>query len=358
VTYRYNQGYIICQSSSIISKNILKGTGGVGSNSLIVVGGFNNIVTNNMIYRQGQSILAYVLFANLSQSSGSYYWNGATSTGLVVDNFFDSSYINNITTNIMNNTDAETLVRLGIYNVNTNNWTITRNKNQIGYLSIPITSGLLPYGPFTSGPTPNGVFVDLTSSGTDFYVGLAPSATGFGYKSLVTYVFDNYAPIVTRYLGWKHSLDSCVPVGTQILLLQIGLKNFSSVVETPVSTPGGFDSNCNLYLNKYTANAVSWAISPGVTPDPNILNDTAAEQTTPVSSTITGGQMNATSSTLFATIDTTTLGAGNTDISSSFQVGTDKNPISFSVDFRYRLSNLVDTEGKFYLSPVLVKYRW
>ncbi len=98
VIYNYGNG-IWCQSSNIISNNIIKGFSYLG----IVVGGLHNMITNNNIYRENKNIQSYVLFA----SGENPLWGGDSAdgihtTGFITHNFFDSPTIDGTNTTLIN----------------------------------------------------------------------------------------------------------------------------------------------------------------------------------------------------------------------------------------------------------------
>lgn len=335
-TYQYPLGYIMTQSSNTITDNNLRGVGEtIGLGSLILVGGINNVITNNTIYRKGKSVYAYIAFACFDIP----FWDGEGSSGIITNNTFDSPYVNDASAN-------EAVISTTALAPKATKWVVTQNKNQTGYLSIPITnSQLLTYGAFAN------------YNASQFYLTVAPGLA-FGFKSQVLHVYDNDtvlpppSPVGLRAIGWQENLDKYMPSGARVLLLQMGLKPFGSIVETPTFPAGGYDSNARLFLNKYdfAYNYVNldYMPVPSVSPDLKIINDATAP-----SSIITGGQINSTSATLFFGIDTTSAGGGGTDISDQFIAG--KNyAFSASLDFRYKRQNTCN----FYFSPLNVKYRW
>ena len=114
VSYYYNDKLIWCESSNIITNNILRGLNTLLTSSafsIITVGGTNNIISNNQLYRDTRTINNYVNFYTNDLPA----WNGADSTGLVVDNYFDS---------VSNGTNTNV-----IYPANAN-WICERNINQ------------------------------------------------------------------------------------------------------------------------------------------------------------------------------------------------------------------------------------
>jgi hypothetical protein len=344
VLHRYIFGYIWCQSSCTITNNILKGVGSTDALAsinamLIALSGLNSIVTQNQVYRNNETVYGYVVFTSFEQFPS---FNVADTVGVVVDNFFDSPR----TRNTGSGSSIEELVKI-VVSVGTHSprWIVERNKNQTGYLSIPITnSQMFLYG---SGGVEN--FDNL-----DYYISQAPSAgSGIGYKSLVLRIHDRESPVKTRWIGWQENLDKYMPKGSRVIQLKMGIKPFGSIVTTPINPDGGFDSNINLFLNRYYTPADYtdlnyFGATPALLPDTKISNDGTAP-----TDIITGGQINSTSNTLFLDIDVTTSGSGGEDISDNFIAGYGGS-FSASLDIRFRRQNTCD----FYISPLMVKYRW
>ncbi len=335
-TYRYTLGYIYCQSSCVIANNILKGVGETFNfGSLILVSGLNNHINNNKIYRENNSIFAYVTFANFELPA---HWDGDKSSGIIVNNFFDSPYINDFTKN-------ENVINLTVTSINAIKWIIEKNKNQTGYLTIPITNSNLKLINATG-------YQSFDSN--NLYISNAPGigASGIaGYKSLVIKIHD-HSTVTERYFGWQENIDKYMPSGARIILLKMGVRPFDSIVETPINPSSGFDSNVNLFLNKYILSKdytnLDYFVDASTSPDSNIVNDLV-----PLKSVITGGELNSTSNTLYCSIDTTLDGPSGTDISDQFIAGNGY-AFSVSVDFRFKRQNIIDM----YLSPIMVKYRW
>lgn len=339
-TYKYMFGNIYCQSSCIISQNILKGIGSPDASAVsiaapIVVSGIHNTITQNHIYRGNESITAYVAFSNLEAPTPLLVTD---TTGIIVDNYFDSYTTRNIG-------GTENLIKLISLNSHVPRWIVERNKNQTGYISIPITnSQMFLYG--------SGGLEDFGN--LDYYIDQAPSAgSGIGYKSLVLRIHDSAGPIQVRQIGWQENIDKYLPIGTRVVYLRMGFKPFGSIVTTPINPLGEFDSNVNLFLNKYNfpsdyTDLDYFGSTPALLPDAAIVNDVGAP-----TDVITGGQINSTTDTLFLEIDVTTAGAGSTDISDNFIAGRG-GAFSASLDIRFKRVNTCD----FYISPLMVKYRW
>lgn len=369
-TYNYFFGYAYCQASCTIDSNTFKGVAD-GYGQLVLCGGLNSRVTNNNIYRNGHVIFSYVGFGNFdSISPGTIAWNGLESTGIVTGNYFDSPFTDNTTINFNNNLFTEATIKIAFINTSVFNWAAHTNKNQTGYLNIPITEQLVPYGGLgyvqnnPVGSPANAPFdtgYKLTQAPTVGVLSNPGKYLGTGlYRSLVLRLHDADAAI-TRNLGWQQTLDKFIPQGARLVLMQMGVKPFGSIVTT--SAP---DSVIIMTLNKYPlANAyinldyMSVAGDPGVgSADFALLNSFLPPLNTSIMSAIVDGfEINSTTNTLYASIDTIAMpqvSGGTLDVSNLFVSGGD-TAFGVSIDITYQ-RNGVTTE--LYFSPIYVKYRW
>ncbi len=349
VSYGYYRGYIFCQSSSIISHNILKGvtlfTGGGITGVLILVSGNNNIITNNQIFRNGVSVVYYIDFFSFENPA----WTASETYGIIVDNTFDSPYSNTSTLN-------ENLI--AVIDNNVKNWTIERNKNQTGYALVPLTNGMIPFGADFSF-TPNG-YVDFGTS--DYWINVVPTSN-YTYKSYVLRIHNEAAPPTSNRIGWQEDLSKFVPSNVKIMGLKFGARAFGSAV-----SPGTF---IRMDLNKYntSANAADLdyftapappapPFAPGIS-DSNVVNDSSS----PFFS-ISGINLNSTPSTdtVFADIDLTNVDAttgapgGGSDVTNNYILGQGYN---LSVSVNANIARVIgNPDLDLYLSPIVVKYRW
>ncbi len=353
-TYRYLGGYIYSQGSSQITDNVLKGidsfiVGGFPLSAGILVGGANNIVTNNRIYRNGKTILAYVAFG----SPDFPVWNGEQSHGIVTENFFDSPWISDA---------AHTDVTEYLVNITTlgtakaSKWIIERNINQTLSVSVPLTTSQL-FGSFGMATTTIEPPYNL-----NLFVATAPGVDAVGsnvvglYKSQVLWLHE--ATIVTpaiRVLGWQENLDKYLPNSVRIIKAQLGVRSFDSLVDPA-------NSQIYLSLNRYTFASdyvnldyftgppTGSAPYPAGIRDAKILNDTS-----PQAALLTGMALNSTNLTIPMIIDTTTAGPSGTDISDQFTTGRGTS-YSITLDLKYSRTAGVDLD--LYFSPLLIKYRW
>jgi hypothetical protein len=348
-TFKYQYSYIICNSSNTITNNICKGIEGLSSSG-ITVSGITNTITNNQLYRGTESLNSYINFSYPHTPS----WDGYSSYGIIVDNFFDSPYCN--TTN-------ENLVLIPTPSDNSAKWIVERNINQTGYLMLPITNAQLhEYGPLGEG------MKYFSGGATGTFIGNAVDAltdpvVKSRHKSPVLWLYSTDAP-APLYVGWQDNLDKYLPNNVRVIKLQMGLRRFSSTVET-----SSYNSNVFMYLNKYQTSDLSntsnytnldyFTSTPSYADtapytgknDTNILNDTVSGP----SATLTGAQINATStsSTAYLSIDATNV--GGLDVSGQFVTG--KN-YSFSVSLDAHLQRSSGVNLSMYFSPLIIKYRW
>jgi hypothetical protein len=333
-TYNYPVGYIDCQSSNAITHNILKGAappaGGGTLGHLILVGGVHNTVTHNKIFRGTGTVTSYVGFFNYETPT----WDGTGASGMIVDNTFDSPYINDVTLD-------ENVIKFNVSPViKSLRWIAERNKNQTGYKSIPVTNSQLALNIGLSGDQSTIRF--FNTNGALTYVTNATNPGGVNqFSSLVLRVHDENSAI--KFYGWQEDLDKHLPNGVRILQLKMGIRGFGAQLETPFNVVGGITSGATLYLNKYASSATYTNLdyfASASSNDTNVL--------TTLSSAVNGSAINSTSSTLYMTIDTP---PSNDD---SFIVGQGF-PFSAGLSIFYRIFSVsVDL----FFSPLYVKYRW
>lgn len=359
--YRYSAGYVYCQSSNNIRNNIFKGvdeTSIFGSPTpLILVSGLNNSVSQNKLYRSGKGISSYVAF----NSADSPIWDGTGANGMIVDNFFDSPFISDTTL-------AETTIN--VPNVSPafvlNHWVVERNKNQTGYAVCPITNKPLfnmnpSWGPHTVdtglisyiGPMPDGATLAT-----------GPVANSTGSHRSPSVLLRDEETAVNIFWGFQENIEKFLPNNVRILTITQGLRPWESVVTYQTNTalvPAGV-VNSNFYLNVSSLDASLTSTNDftntGYFTSSSDPDDAIVEKSSPVYDIITGGQINATSSNLFFSINlenyTDPLGGAHGDISYKYLTGRGKN-ISLSGDWRWKRTS---TTMHITLSPILIKYRW
>jgi len=211
VSLKYGLGYIYCQSSCTVTDNVLKGVGETfGFGSLILLGGKTSIVENNRIYRGTNSIFAYVAFANFEAPT---VWDGAESKGVIMGNFFDSPFINDI---LPQTITTDKVIRLDDVSVNAKNWIAERNINQTVTTAFNVSAGQHTYGSL------HRVFPGTVPGGTDVWSQDDPTATVRIIYTSGSGLFDNYQ--------WTIPVYALIPKRTRIV------KAFVTVTNTAMTT--------------------------------------------------------------------------------------------------------------------------
>jgi hypothetical protein len=215
VPIKYGLGYIYCQSSCTVTNNTLKGVGETfGFGSLILVGGKNSIIENNKIYRSSHSIFAYVAFVNFETPTA---WNGAESTGIVVNNFFDSPYINDV---IPQTVDTIKTIRLDATSANATNWILERNINQTVTMAFNSSSGQ------HTGGSVHRIFPGTLPSGIDAWSQDDPAST-------VKIIYISGSGLLDNY-QWTIPAYALIPKRTKIVRAYVTVTNTSL---TTISSP-------------------------------------------------------------------------------------------------------------------------
>lgn len=328
--YTYSNNYITCLSSSNILDNVLDGIG-TDASDLIMVNGKSNIIKGNKIYRRTNNIDSYIRFGNFQTPS----WDGSTSTGIIVDNFFDSPYINSSGEDQDHSVDFDNgAIEMTI--VGQKGWTIERNKNQTGYAIIPLTNHLSSAWGFNDDAT-----AQLNLEKAEDYI------DGYGKgRSNVIRVRDSSA-FAFREWTFQENIEKYLPNGVRLIQLTAGIRSFGSTVVysgTPLTT-----SNFTIHVSRSNINSI------------NVVNldyfsvissfDTAITETTSVNSFITGAVFNSTSANIPFNINFENY-AGS-DISYNYITGRGTG-LTLAADFRWEMA----TGAGFLISPVLIKYRW
>jgi hypothetical protein len=350
--YNYLQGYICCTSSSTITNNILKGVWnnpiGAFVSALVIVGGVSNIVTNNKIYRQGNTINSYVYFNNLNIP----FWDGTGSYGLVVDNFLDSPYTLGSSTTGSNEWISDWSIP--------KHWTVERNINQTAFAMIGITSNVY-----------SGNWFGFSSSyNSNFYIAPMTSQPGGQfdrYRSLVLHIHDNVHPPQLRFWGWQEDLSRFLPHNAKILSLQMGVRTMRAnpvqVLDTSIVTDA-----FKLSLNRYTDYSKMPTSKSGtaytnlnyILPLPS--NDTKVINP-PLNAIISASLLNGYNSTQYLNINLETIDPstgesnGTTNVVNDFIINN-KSPITVALDVDLLKVNNAAVELDLLVSPLSVKYRW
>ena len=359
VNYDY-LGYVNSIGSSNIINNTFKGIKGDISNAVCIsVGGLNNIITDNRIYRGSKQILAYVKFANhvLFDSTLS-----AASYGNITNNYFDKPTIDDSTENLINSVPDR--------------WTYERNKNQTGFMSIPLTNG----GFFTPTGAPAGSAFLFYASANCWGSGMDDGGGSYGrFGSNILRIYDYDTPSV-RYFGLQRNISNYLPLNVRLVQVYSGVKPFGSVVTT--TNNGTIDSMFRVFINKYKTSSTfsgSYIASNGINTPP-IINmdnlgitfpnnqDTYGVEnltTNAIYSEVTGGQINSVYTTIpiYINLENYTQSvvpwsggpsqAPSGDQSSSYITG---KGYEFGFSFAMYWKRITDTN--FGVAPVVIKYRW
>lgn len=201
--YKYATAGIKVNSSSIVTDNVIRGmdtssVGIIASFGSASFGNRNNIIRGNQIYRGSTDIGLYILVESASGND----------TGLVSENFFDSSTKDGSNTNTVSAP---------------NYWQVSRNKNHVSTVTIR------PYhGTITLTPEASGAF-DFADGGTGI--------TAYNFDSLIH--VNNYLPSTYGFkfiydgtgdsgqelrAGWTVPLDNLVPLGAVITSVSVIVK--------------------------------------------------------------------------------------------------------------------------------------
>jgi hypothetical protein len=345
--FKYSAGYIYCQSSSFIKNNILKGIEDTSINGVptaaIAISGINNIISHNKIYRSNNSISAYVQFLN----SDIPEWNGAGSSGIIVDNYFDSPFINSSSLN----EDVINILPNAI-----NNWIFERNKNQTGYAIVSPTNQFTFTQAQGWGPSPvnTSLYVkslnDITND-TNHLTGLPWGAA----RSKTCLIRDSFSPAANRFWFGQEDLEKYLPNNVRLISISAGLRSFHSRVtysEDPdVTTP----ISSNFWLNLSSTNpAVNYINTNNYATNSDSVKDSSIlELNAPVMTKVTGGQINSTSGHVPFSINLENYNGSN--ISSTYVTGRGKG-ITISWAWVWRREDFISL--RIIISALKVKYRW
>ena len=345
-TYKYIQGYICTTASSIITNNIFKGLYNFGDSGLlysdlIIVGGKTNIVKNNKVYREGNSISSYVRFNSFNLP----FWDGLGSYGEITDNFFDSAYLSG-------NSEIESGLfewSMPSYTV-PGTWIVERNINQTGYILVPLTTGSYSDNSLIYSTTP---LWKVTS---------VYNLTG-NFKSIVLRVTDSVDPPELRQVGFQQSLNAYLPNNVKILKAEMGVRSFGNDTDASASNRG-----VKLNINKYFIDTMQTSDRSGLTyTNLDYLADLDLDQKVPddlVNSTpylfISSAELNSTSSTIIKNIDFTAInpatgGPGSGNLVPFYTVNY-RYPFTLSVEISVK--KIAGTNLTIGISPISIRYRW
>jgi len=368
-TYNY-LGYVNSIGSSSIINNTFKGIGESASPVYAIsVGGLNNVITDNKIYRASKKISAYVRFNNYVSNPSDLTLN---SYGNITNNYFDKTTVDDsVNENLSNNLPDR--------------WTYERNKNQTSFITIPLTNGGL-YKPSTvSANYGNAFFAEVNQSK---YITSAPDnyIDGGSFRSNVLRIVDNNSTGNTTAemtaFGWQQNISNLLPTNVRVIQIFSGIRPINSTAFTTATPVSMF----RLFLNKYktgstfngTYTASNGVNSPPITSLQNLqgpytmINDSYGIEnltSNAIYHEVTGAQLNAGQATYpiyinleNVVISTPVTGSGTPttnasgDQSNNYITG---KGYDFSVSFAMLWKRATNsTSCELAVAPVVVKYRW
>jgi len=329
INYEYG-GYVCSLASAQITKNTFRGianniTALTGSHG-IVAGGSVTYITNNRIYRGANNIRAYI-FQGHPYSSPT-----ATSYGNITDNYFDSYSCNGTSDEDVSKSIPD-------------RWTYERNKNQTGWLSVPMAV--------------SGEYINLNNTIDLLTILPMPDQPGPAYQtysSNVGYIKDTATPIEFKAYGWQKNISALLPLNVRLVYVKSGIRVFDSVFQTPSDSPP-VDSLMRLHVSKMLSSYNSTNtnldyFTPAFTENKatvfSLSTDTSI--TGGGNATLTGLQMNAISLTQYNSVQ-----IEGTGLEEAFITG---KAYEFVVSYELRLQRAVSKTINMAVSPIVVKYRW
>lgn len=194
-SYNYYTGGIEVQSSAVITDNIIRGLGQIplstlSSGIIVKTGTFalgtrHHIIKGNQIYRGSQSINKYVTVTAAT----------STDTGILSDNFFDSTTIDGSSTSLVTTPTG---------------WCVNRNKNQTKTMTIRAYIGAV-----TLTPTLQGIDVLTGGQGTVISYDL-DSVVRIDQSSTSTLIFGYGDTTEAIKMKWFVPLNGILPEGVFI----------------------------------------------------------------------------------------------------------------------------------------------
>lgn len=308
VVYKYFYGYIYCNSSCIITNNILKGIenslNGSNLTKLIAVAGVTNIIKNNKIYRANSLIANYICFLSFTLP----YWSGGGSYGIVTDNFCDSAAVNTVATEW----------KLSANEI-PSNWIAERNINQTCYTLIPLTNGnQMGYN-----------FIYYTSP--DLNISLDSD------RSLILNINDSRGGLGTPLIwSFQENLNKHLPNDVRIVDVQIGVCGNGA--------PIAVDPTYKITLGLHSYAEGSSNFYPTANSYIDLTNPEINKWSASLQVDITSAEINSTSNTIIKN-----LGGG-------FTLNSHTSPVVIGLTARLLKDTLTNLDVK--ISPIAIKYRW
>ncbi len=310
---------------------VISSSAGTGIN----VGGYYNNIYDNQIIRFSGTFSAYIKFSHPTVLPSS-------STGIVINNFFNSSTVDGSNEVLDGGTIPST-------------WMYEKNKNQIKIMSFGLMEGIASFDA-TSAITPPAYF-----TGTGGLVIKPVSATGYSFPpatdsigSVLSISDTSLTSTNVRSFSKSISLSGRLPSDVTVLSAKIGI--FVESGSLFDSTEAGVGSVFDLSIVKELA-TTSATYATGVGSILDVKNSPTGVATGPTTS-IVSGQLFVNSDLKDANIKTDTqyVEAPITPPASGFY--TDKNQ-NISVVFNAVFTNEEATNPLlFKISPIVVKYKF
>lgn len=295
-TYYYNAG-IVCLNNAVISENSV--TGVVNSSTapiLFLWSTGNMMVSDNYLDRAGLTIEAYIAGQT-----------GATNQVSIIDNFFDSPFIDTA------NTNENTGLNIPI------NWKFERNKNQTGYGAINLNNiGLFSYENSNVWNANNGGF--------------------FGQITFDPGILNGSVDIIGDY-----TVESYIPQNVQILYAIIGVFQISNAGTAGTSSTFSFDFRQKL-PSKFTIGSPSGSLVD-VKRVVDITGDTATALSSNVLTLNSTNESTFRAATQYLTLDLS---------SQNYFTGPQSIILTIRVNLKSVTSQFLETP----MSPAVIKYRW
>lgn len=300
-TYYYTNA-IGLFNNALVTGNIINGVVNNISNPIILISNIPDIlVSNNQISRNGLDTAGYVNITNALLT--------CTSTGEIVNNIFDSLFID----------AANTIENVGtVYS----NWTFDNNKNQVKYLPISLASNSL-YA--TDNMTSvSGTFISTSSFGT---IEVDTTHTGLSPETVV----------------YNITLNGHIPVGVKIASVKIGV-NASPATAVVASTGNSLILQANINNMNLVGNYITGTNS--ILDPKNYPSTTAVDAVYNFNSGNGSNWANLNSATVYLTVDF-----------NSFIIDTSlsKNIINISFSFSTNFSSIPAGTEAFFISPIVIR---
>lgn len=354
----YDAGIVCFNNAQIINNSMGGGnnvSGGAFVNApMIVLGNTGTMsVRGNILNREGATIQAYIL-GTLST---------ATNSVSIVDNMFDSPFIDS----------SNTLETVGV-NI-PSFWTFRNNVNQTGYAAISLTDHKVyskASTAFVNTSTPTYpseyILLDTTNNFSITRLNTNPSVTPFisDGQYLIVSDFDASLGPNIRDFAATIPISTILPSGTKIIQAEIGIwLQESGVATLDTASNSGYCNAASLSLISYNTTNTSNNTTHGIADIKSNLSigagvDDLSKNTQLYASMIVGSSSPGTISeaALIANTQYLTITSSAISPSQTAFITRESHRISATIDLTYKRLGTGTGTIKWYLSPVVVKYRW